>query len=136
MTRWLLALLLLAACDAPAARPPPRLRFVSSVVDAGRRPPGRAQAVRISWVCRGAGRVRVVGTRSDCGCARVSPMPPWVTAGEHGVLQVVLGATRRTGPQRMRIRVYLDAPPPGDVADVEVRAAVSSNSEGPAGLAR
>ena len=130
-------LFLLASCGGSAGgAPAPRLEFASRSVTVEPRPVGEAKLIVLAWTCEGQGRLRIVGVRGDCGCARVWGMPEYVQAGTRGTLWVNLAASARVGPQQVEIRVYTDLPKPRDIVRVRVHAPVGAISEGDPGTPR
>ena len=113
----------LGACGrSPTQGGPPAFVFASPTQRVGARPIGERTTIRVPWTCRGSGRLRILGTRGNCGCAHIGPLPEHVTGGSAGTLDVTLTASRVEGAQDVRVTVYTDRPAPRDRATMTLRA--------------
>jgi hypothetical protein len=83
-------------------------------VDLGALRPGEERALDLPWRREGAGSLRLLGVRTDCGCSSAQAPPGPLAAGSRGALAVRVRAPGRPGPFSTRVRWYTDAPGPYD----------------------
>lgn len=117
-------LLLLTACGgghAPGPAGVPALIFEPAVHVLGAVSTEAPSVVPLPWRRTGAGPLRVLGTRLDCGCAALDTLPEVLAAGSCGQMQLRLHPPRHPGPFRVQVRIYTTAPPPHDRVLVEAR---------------
>ena len=105
---------------------PPGLVFDQPALDLGRIPASKSLEVSLPWHRTGAGSLRVLGVRSDCGCALAKGPSGRLEAGAKGIVTVRLGARKQRGPFSLAVRLYSDGAPPADRVLVRVRGYVET----------
>jgi len=109
-----------------AAGGPPGLVFDQPALDLGRIPASKSFEVSLPWHRTGAGSLRVLGVRSDCGCALARGPSGRLRAGAKGNVLVRLAARKQHGPFSLAVRLYSDGAPPADRVLARVRGYVET----------
>jgi len=68
----------------------------------------------------------VLGVDATCGCVVAAGMPARLASGDAGTLTLAVRPSRRPGPFRAALRVWLDPAPAGRPPTLEVRGYVGS----------
>jgi hypothetical protein len=95
-------------------------------LDLGLVDPGGAVELSLTWRRAGAGTLRLLATRTGCGCAALRDLPMRFEAGSRGRAGLSLRIPSEPGPLEVPVRLVLDAPPPHDVLTLRVRAFVGT----------
>lgn len=93
-------------------------------VDLGRVEPGSHHEVEVAWRRTGRGPLRVLATRTGCGCLGFTGLAGTLAEGASGAACLTLAASVEPGPVDTSACVVLDVAPPGDVLRLRVRAFV------------
>jgi len=110
------------------ARPSPvsPLRFEPRILDLGRLDAESERSAEVAWCVEGTAPLRVLGVDATCGCVVAAGLPARLAPGDAGTLTLAVRSSRRPGPFRAALRVWLDPAPAGRPPTLQVRGYVGA----------